>query len=166
MMKWLAKWWSGISAPDKATWDTLAEARNISAFNAMVGENLDRWQYNSGPTEAYPAAEMNNALDPDGGLTGIALTATGHEGYASLTAKPDAEESSNAVGCILYRDSAAPTPKSWAKAIAIFEATPDTSWSYDDSPLDAGTYHYKIAYFGDDGLIGALTSADVDATVT
>jgi hypothetical protein len=146
MMKWLAKWWAGISAGDKSSWDTLAAARNISAFNSMVGENLDRWQYNTGPSEAYPAAEANNTLYPDGTVqNGVILASTGYVGYATLSATPDTLDAADAVGCILYRADAAPTPKSWAKAIAIFEVTIGTAWSYDDSPLDAGTYHYKIA---------------------
>lgn len=166
MMRWLSQLWSGLTAGNKATWDELAAARDISGFNAFVGENLARWQLNTGPTNEFPAAETKTALSPAGGENGAILAATGHEGYASLSATPDGGDCVDAVGVILYRGDAIPTPKSWAKAIAIFAVTLNSEWSYDDTPLDAGTYHYKLAYFGNDGVIGDLSAADVEAVVT
>jgi len=167
MMKWLAQIWASISAPDQATWDDLAASREISAFNAMVGENLDRWQYNAGPTHTYPANETKGDLDPDSTLIdGVILATTGHEGYADGGATPDSFDAVCAIGVVLFRGSAAPTPLSWAKAIQIIPVTPGDAWTFTDSPLDAGTYHYKIAYFGDDGCISTLSAADNQAVVT
>lgn len=167
MMKWLSQIWSSLSAPDKATWDTLAEASQVSSFNAMVGNNLARWQANAGPTQAYPAAETNDDLLPDDvGVDGELLSTTGHDGFASGGATPDSTGAADAIAAILFRGAAAPTPLSWATAIQILAVTPGAAWTFTDSPLDAGTYHYKIAYFSDDGAIGALSAADNEAVVT
>jgi hypothetical protein len=167
MMKWVAKSWADCSAGNKLTWDALAAAKNISAFNAMVSENLDRWQYNSSPTRAYPAAEILNTLDPDAiGDDGVILTTTGYAGYAAVGAKPDTTANADAIAAVLFRAAAAPTPISWATAVAILAVTPGTAWNYTDSPLDAATYHYKLAYFSVDGCISALSAADNTAVVT
>lgn len=167
MMAWLATWWSSFTTGNKATWDALAASKEISSFNAFVGECLKRWQTNSGPTMEYPAAEANDTLDPDGVMNdGVILNTTGAAGYVDMYAKPDTTEASNAKGVMIFRGDAAPTPFSWAKCIKILEVTPGTQWTYTDSPLDAGTYHYKIAYFGDDGVISVLSAADNTGVVT
>jgi len=167
MMKWLSQIWSSLSDPDKATWDTLAEASQISSFNAMVGNNLARWQSNNGPTQAYPAAEAGTNVDADDvGVDGVILATAGHDGYANGGAIPDSDGASDAIGVVVFRGAAAPTPLNWASAIQMLPVTPGDDWTFTDSPLVAGTYHYKIAYFSDDGLIGALSAADNEAVVT
>jgi hypothetical protein len=67
---------------------------------------------------------------------------------------------------MLFRGAAAPTPLNWAQCVQILSVSPGDAWTFTDSPLDAGTYHYKIAYFGNDGVIGALSAADNTAVVT
>ncbi len=167
MMAWLAQWWSTFTPTMKATWDTLAASKEISSFNAYVGENLDRWQYNAGPTKEYPAAEALSSLDADAiGIDGVILATTGAAGYADLSATPDTAGAVHATQVMIFRGDAAPTPFSWAKCIKIIEVTPGAEWTYTDSPLDPGTYHYKIAYSSVDGCVGALSAADNTAVVT
>lgn len=167
MMAWLSKHWYGMTAPDKLTWATIAESRSISNFNAYVSDALERWQSNDAPTDQYPATETETSLAPDGvGDGGVILAAVGEVGYATLTATPDNTDCSGAYGAVIYRHSAAPTPKTWAKAIAVVDAQSGSEIEFTDSPLDAATYHYKIAYFADDGAFGALSAADVTAVVT
>lgn len=167
MMAWLAANWANVSAPDKATWAAIAVARSVSQFNAYTGENLDRWQCNTTPGDMYPAEEVLTTLGVDiVADDGVILSATGHAGYAALTALPDTTANAHAVAVIIFRSSAAPTPISWANAIKIINVTPGTVWTYDDSPLDAATYHYKIAYMSEDGCVSALSAADDDAVVT
>jgi len=167
MMKWLSQIWSSMGAPAKATWDDLAAAAQISSFNAMIGHNLARWQANAGPTQSYPAAEVETSLDADSVVVdGVILSTTGHEGYATGGATPDTPDAVDAIGVVIFRGSAAPTPLNWAQAVQILPVTPSAAWTFTDSPLEAGTYHYKIAYFGNDGVIGALSAADNQAVVT
>lgn len=167
MMKYLSQLWSSLSAGDKSSWDDLAAAGNYSAFNAYTGHNLSRWQSNKGPTSEYPAAEADTDLDADGVvIDGVILATSGHDGYATGSHKPDTNDASNAIAAILFRSSEAPTPLNWAMAVAIYPVTPGSEWTFTDSPLDAGTYHYKIALISDDGAIGALSAADNTAVVT
>lgn len=167
MMGYLSQLWNSVSAGDKATWDDLADASQISAFNAFVGHNLGRWQTNESPTQAYPAAEANTDLLPDSvGVDGVILASTGYEGYATLTGTPDSTGAADAVAVVILRDSAAPTAFDWAKCIKVMDVTPGAEWSYTDSPLDAATYHYKIAYISDDGAHSVLSAADNTAVVT
>lgn len=167
MMSWISQRWNGLSAPDKATWDDMAETKEISPFNAYVGENLDRWQTNDTPTDAFPAAEANTDLLPDDvGVDGAILVTTGHAGYATMAATPDSTGAADAVAVAIFRGAAAPTPFSWGACIKIVDVTPGAEWTYTDSPLDAATYHYKIAYLSDDGVHGALNAADNTAVVT
>lgn len=166
MMSYLSQLWNGVSAPDKLTWDDMAETKQISAFNAFVGENLDRWQLNTTPTQAFPAALANTDCLPDAvGVDGVVLASAGYAGYAYLYATPDSTGAADAVAAAIFRNSAAPT-KNWALCIAVIEVTPGSIWYYTDSPLDAATYHYKIAYLSDDGFSGSLSAADNTAVVT
>ncbi len=167
MMSWISQRWNGLSTPNKATWDDMAATKEISSFNAFVGENLDRWQLNTTPTDAFPAAGLNTDLLPDDvAIDGVLLSATGYAGYATAGATPDSTGAADAVGAVIFRGAVAPTPFNWGQAIAVIDVTPGAAWSYTDSPLVAGTYHYKIAYFGNDGVNGALSAADVQAVVT
>lgn len=166
MMSYLAKLWNGIASLDKATWDAIATSRNISAFNAFVGENLARWQTNKSPTKAYPAGEAGTLTDADGTSSdGVILASAGYAGYAEVGATPDSADNIDAIGVVIFRAAAAPT-LSWTNAIAVLPVTPGAAWTFADSPLAAGTYHYKIAYFSHDGLISALSAADNTAVVT
>ena len=167
MMSWISQRWNGLSAPNKATWDEMAEIKQISAFNAMVGENLDRWQQNDTPTDAFPAAEANTDLLPDDiGVDGAILVTNGHAGYATMSATPDSTGAADAVAVAIFRGAAAPTPFNWAQCIQVKDVTPGSEWTFTDSPLDAATYHYKIAYLSNDGVHGALSAADNTAIVT
>ena len=166
MMKYLSQLWSTIVAASGASWETIANSRNISKFNAFVSENLQRWQANNSPTFSFPAAGFNTTLDPDDvSVDGAILSAVGAAGYATLSAKPDSDGCLHGVGAIVYRGSAAPSGV-WSEAIGIFAITPGTSFEFVDSPLPAGTYHYKIRFFSDDGVLGDCSAADVSAVVT
>jgi hypothetical protein len=166
MMKYLSQLWSTIVVASGDSWETIANSRNISKFNAFVSENLQRWQANKAPTQDYPALEENDDLDCDGTAnTGVILAAVGAAGYATLSATADGVDAAYAVGAIIYRGSAAPSGV-WSEAIAVIPITLALKWEYVDSPLVAGTYHYKIRYFSDDGAIGDVSVADVSAVVT
>ncbi len=166
MMSYLSKVWNGIASQDKATWNAIAESRNISAFNAFIGECLSRWQINKAPTRAYPAAESVSNLNIDsveGG--GVLLSAVAGDGFITVGSTPDTLDAFGAVGVALFRGAAAPTPMSWANCIGVFPVSPGVAWSMVDAPLSPGTYHYKAALFSSSGGFGALSAADVNATV-
>jgi hypothetical protein len=157
MMSFLAQIWYGLTAPNKATWDDMAETKQISAFNAFVGENLSRWQNVSSPTKQFPAAEASTPL------TVTTQTLTGGIGHATIEITPSG---ATAIwGLLIFRDTAEITVPSWANCIAVLEADGANKVTHVDSPLEAGTYHYRTAVFNTDGILGTV-KADGTAVVT
>ena len=157
MMSFLAKQWAGISASPKASWEADATTNNISSFNQYVKANLMRWQMFKGPTQGNPAAELSTAL------TVTTHTSTGGEGHVTHTFTPSGGTS--IWGYILFRATAEITTANWNNAVAVIEADGANPVTYVDSPLDAGTYHYRVAAINVDGVIGTA-KADQTATVT
>lgn len=148
MFQYLTRVWAAIDGTAQATWDELAAGKAVSAFNAFVGENLQRWQMNKAPAHAYPAAESATAL------TVTTQTLTGGVGHAQVDVTPSA---ATAIGGILVlRDTAEITSFSWGKVVAVLPADGTNAVNFTDSPLAPGTYHYRTAVFTDDGVMGAL----------
>ena len=150
MLRFLSQHWASIAAPDKATWDDLAAASQISPFNAYVGRNGSRWREFQAPADAYPAAEAGTP--PVAALT----SATGGPSYIDLLLTLTTQNDCN--GVILFRSPTDTFDTSRANAIAVIEldaaAFAAGTLTYTDSGLDAGTYYYDARYFTDDGLLG------------
>ena len=157
MMSFLAQAWAAISAPDKATWAIKAAQKTISEFNAYVGENLARWQNFSGPTDADPAAEASTPL------TISAHQYTGGVGQVSLSVT--ASGTTALRGIALFRSTAEITTTDWTQCIKILEVATAGPHVYVDTPLAAGTYHYRACTVQDDGVLGTVL-ADATAVVT
>jgi hypothetical protein len=68
-------------------------------------------------------------------------------------------------GVAIFRDTAEITSPNWNKCIAVIPVGGDTTLNYVDSPLNAGTYHYRTAALTDDGVIGTI-HADGSAAAT
>lgn len=157
MMAFLAATWKAKSLPKWTGWAPAATARGISTFNAYVSENLARWQIGSPPTQVYPAAEATS---------GCAITSAplaGRAGYASAVITPAAN--ANIWGVAIFRDTAEITAPGWANCIAVVPRDGVTAFTYDDAPLDAGTYHYRFAAINTDGVMGTVLP-DASVVVT
>jgi hypothetical protein len=157
MMQFLAQAWAALGAGTKDDYDDLATAKAISAYNAYIGENLARWQLSKAPSQAYPPPEASGACV----ITSAPLT--GHAGYVSAVVTPAAN--ADIWGVIVYRDTAEITTPSWANAVAVIPRDDVTAFTFTDSPLEAGTYHYRFAQFNVDGVLGTVL-ADADVVVT
>jgi len=96
-------------------------------------------------------------------LTISDMTLTGFEGYATVSLTPSA--GTDIGGYVIYRDTAEITAPNWANAVAVIEADGANAVLHTDSPLDAGTYHYRAQAFCDDGISGTVI-ADDDVVVT
>lgn len=157
MMSFLSKVWASLTSVPKATWDEMAASRSISAFNAFVSYNLSRWQMYGAPSQAYPAAETisSPAIVP--------FTATGGRSTVQLSGTPVA--GTFGWGVLLFRSTSAIGTPSWSQLVAAVECAGESNFSYTDSPLEAGTYHYKAVPFSVDGKMGTATN-DTTATVT
>jgi len=157
MMQFLAQTWATIAAEVQATWVELADSRQISAFNAFVSNNLSRWQNFLGPSQANPAAETSTPL------TISAHTYTG--GSKQVTLSLTASGNTALQGIAIFRDTAEITTTDWTKCIHIIQCTTAGPHVFVDSPLDAGTYHYRACTVQTDGVLGTiLADASVVAT--
>jgi len=157
MMAFLAQIWVTLTAGNKATWADLAETKIISTFNAFTSECLARWQMVKALTQQYPAAEAST------GLTVTTQNLVGGTGCATITITPSGATS--IWGLLIFRDTAEITAPSWVNCIAVIPANGANAVAHVDTPLAAGTYHYRTAVFNVDGILGTV-HADGTCDVT
>lgn len=157
MMSFLAQAWAGLIAGEKDDYDAGALSKSISAFNEYMSQNLSRWQNFNSPSKNWPAEETSTPL------TVTTQTLTGGVGNVTIELTPSG---ATAIwGFLIFRSTAEITAPSWANCIAAIDANGASAVTYVDSPLDAGTYHYRSAAFNDDGILGTV-KADGTAVVT
>jgi len=157
MLTFLADAWASLSTANKDTYHDAAEARAISEFNEYTSQNLLRHQQNKAPSKATPPAEASGACV----ITSAPLT--GHQGYADAVVTP--ATNANIWGVMVFRDPAAITVPSWANCVAVVYRATVAAFTFVDSPLAAGTYHYRFAQFNIDGVLGTVL-ADASVVVT
>lgn len=157
MFGMLAAAWGALAANVKSTWDALAVSLNVSSFNAYMKVNMTRWRNFETPTQAYPAAETIS------GTTVATLVTTGGDGKVDISGT--LTSGTDQWGVIIFRDTAEITVPSWDKVIAVLPTDGGTAFTMVDSPLTAGTYHYRAAAYTEDGDIGVV-KADQTATAT
>jgi hypothetical protein len=157
MLAFLATAWKAKALPKWTGWAAEATARMISTYNAYIAENLSRWQLNKPPTQVYPAAEATS------GCLITTAPLTGHAGFASAVITP--ATNANIWGVAIFRDVAEITAPGWVHCIAIVPRANVTAFTYDDAPLEAGTYHYRFAAINTDGVMGTVL-ADASCVVT
>lgn len=157
MMAFLAQQWTNLTAGEKATYDDAAEAKAISSFNEYTSYNLQRWQLFDPPSKAYPAAEASTPL------TVSDMTLTGGDGNVLVQLTPSA--ATDIWGFVILRSDAEITAPNWNQVVKVLEADGVSQVQWTDTPLDAGTYHYRAAVINDDGKMGTVI-ADDTATVT
>jgi hypothetical protein len=155
MMSFLAKQWTNLTSGEKASYATAAAAKAISPFNQFVSENLLRWQTFNTPSKESPAAEASTPL------TVTTQTLTGGVGQITLALTPSG--ATDIWGFLIFRDTAEITTPSWANVVAVIEADGANAVTHVDSPLEAGTYHYRTAVFNEDGIKGTVHADDSEA---
>jgi len=156
MLSFLSQQWDGLSIPEKATWKDLAEATNISTFNAYIAYNVRRWRENRGPTQGYPAAEAGTAVT-------IGQVGTGGARSAEIVNTPSA--ATIGWGMAIFRKPTAGATKTYNMLIKIVPISGVSAITWIDAPLAAGHWFYASCFVCDDGSLGALCSED-DCTVT
>jgi hypothetical protein len=157
MMKFLSQDWKNLSAPNKATWDTLAAQTTISPFNAFISYNMARWRRFLGPSKVDPATEAST------GLTVSAITAVGAIHQMTVTVTPSA--GTNIWGMAIFRSPTGTFDGVFSNCIAVIIANGASAVAYVDTPLVAGTYYYSAKIINIDGKFGT-ESAEATGTVT
>lgn len=154
-MKFLARWWATLSAPEQSSWDTLAAAKSISAFNAYVAENLTRWQ--NGNT---PIADADATGGTPSGVTVSNATMTVTPDIRSATVVLENGGLGSTDIAIIYRSQEDGFTPSWANAIAILDA-PSGVATLVDSPLVAGAYFYRAQFSLRGGKKGTISAQSI-----
>lgn len=154
MMRFLSTRWAALTAGQQSSWLPLSEVDNISAFNAYVRFNMNRWtQWTDplvDPAQAAGTIPVMGALTATPGVKQVSLSQV-------ITTANDID------GIVIARSTATGyTPaKTDTKYVARFTASPVVVV---DTPMVAGTYFYRIAGFTNGGARSAFI-AQVQAIV-
>lgn len=159
MFKFLSQQWSGMSAPDKATWVTLAEAKVVSPFNAYVSQGQLRWKNFNSPSQAYPAAEVGVLGTP------AATFPSAAGGVSSITISMQLSAAADNWGFLLYRSTSTGFTPSLSNVIAVVQLASTNVVTFVDTPLDPDTYYYDLSLITNDGVTG-LPEGEISATAT
>ena len=65
MFAFLSKAWTDLTAPEQASWQTIADQVVASPFNAYIKANMKRWHNFFTPTQDDPAGEAGSGSDND-----------------------------------------------------------------------------------------------------
>jgi len=155
--RFLSQIWAGLTAANKATWESRASAAAIATFNAFMSYNQFRWRNFNGPTKEDPA------IDTAFSGTMGALAAVG--GIRAITVTQPVTAAGNGWGCAFFRSPTGTFETAFNNLVRIlpFAATDDIVFV--DTPLDPGTYYYDTRPLTDDGAKGTETG-EVNATAT
>ena len=157
MFAFLTQDWTHLIAGEKDDYNVGALAKSISPFNEFLSQNMSAWQNFTTPSKNWPAEAVSTPL------TITTLTTTGGLGMVTCQITPSG--ATGIWGLLLFRETAAITTPSWANCIIALPANGANMVTFVDTPLVAGTYHYRAAAFNDDGIMGTV-KADQTAVVT
>ena len=144
MFKYLSQIWAGLTAGNKATWESRADDKVISPFNAFMGYNQARWRNFLGITKEDPATAA--------GTEGIWGVATATAGVRQITVLHPLTTANDQWALGIHRAAGTGFDVSFANCIAIIEAITPGDIIYVDTPLAAGTYYYNFSKFTEEGL--------------
>ncbi|MDD3530473.1 MAG: hypothetical protein PHS77_11405 [Gallionellaceae bacterium] len=156
-LKFLAQAWAGVDSTPKGSWSDLADASQISNFNAYSRKNLQRWREFQAPSQTYPAAETGNQP--------VATLASAIGGAAHIDLTFTVTTLNDVWGVMIFRSPTGTFDTSRANCIAILEVDSTGTLTYTDSDLPAGTYYYDARFFTKEGALGD-EQGEVSATAT
>lgn len=157
IIAFLGQEWATVGASPAATWEEPAKQSNIAPFNSFVGVNAFDWRNGKWPSKSYPAARSSTAPSAP------TVSATGGQREVSLNITKGA--TAPTWGYSIHRANATGLTPAWTNAVALVPKDGSGNATFIDSPLDAGTYYYKVVPFNEDGKPGSASS-EANATVT
>lgn len=159
MMQWLAKRWAiDLSAADQATWQPLAEPKNVPPFNAYLSYNLERWGRFLAPSTTYPA--------PGGGSGAIPFpTLTAIDGVGQITIEWTVPTPNDAWGFAIHRDPTSPITPDRNNLVHVGVLIDPGTHRFVDRPLQPGSYTYVAQQYLTTGAKSFSTS-NVTANAT
>ena len=156
MFKFLSQVWAGLTAGNKATWETRADDMVVSTFNAFLSYNQKRWRNFTGVTIEDPALAA--------GTIGVLANEAATAGVRSILLDIDVTTLNDNLAIAIFRELTTGFSTAWDNCIAVIPAAAAASFVYVDSPLDPDQYFYNFRALTDEGLMGA-EHGEVDDTV-
>lgn len=157
MFKFLSQIWNGLTAGNKATWESRADDLVASPFNAFMSYNQKRWRDFDTPTNEDPATETGTIPT---GPTGVATPSVRTMTLAITDGvnPPD-------FGYAIFRSLTGTFTLAWDNCIAVVPWDSGGVTEYIDGPLEPDQYFYNAIGFLDTGLEGA-DGTEFDGTIT
>ncbi|GAG41729.1 unnamed protein product [marine sediment metagenome] len=159
MFKFLAENWAPLGAPDKASYETLADSMAISPFNAYIRANQRRWRNYKAPSRNIAAPETGDVCTWNGGTP----AATGGPSNVTLAMTPAAREEN--WGVAIFRSTGTGFTPGISNCVAVLLVNTEDEFTWVDSPLTVDTYYYDTRRFTVEGLWGAL-DGEINAAST
>jgi len=157
MFSFLAKDWANLLAGDQSSWETRADQKVISPFNAYMGFNQDRWRNFLAPATADPP----DVIDTPSTLGASSATA----GVRSITVNQAVTAAADGWGIMVFRALAPGFTTAFDNLVFAGPIVGTDDINFVDSPLVPDTYYYNIRGFTEDGQLGA-EEGEINATVT
>ncbi len=157
IFKFLSQNWASVIAGSQATWETRADQKVVSPFNAYMGYNQARWRDFLAPSSHDPAA----ALDTPATIG----TTTATAGVRSITLGIPITSDDDGWGVLAFRALSPGFSTAFDNLIGVAKITGVDTFNIIDTPLDPDTYYYNFREFTLDGQLGA-EDGEINATVT
>ena len=155
--KFLSQIWSTLSSGQKADWETRANVKTVSPFNAFVSYNQYRWRDFLAPSIADPATEDDT--NRVAGALGLTL------GVRSITATQAITTANAGWAVALFRSPTGSFDTTFDNLIAIRPISGTDDVVFVDSPLDPGAYYYDTRMISLAGKLSDETGEETETVV-
>jgi hypothetical protein len=157
MFKFLSQDWTNIGATPQASWETRADQKIISPFNAFMGYNQFRWRDFLAPTNTDPEATTD--------VQAVVGVTTAVAGVRSVTLTVPITTANDGWGVLIFRSLTTAFATAFDNLIGVVKVNGTDTLTWVDSPLVADTYYYNFRAFTLDGQLDA-EDGEINATVT
>ena len=157
MFKFLAQQWQNLTALDQASWETRADQKIISPFNAFVGFNQDRYRNFLAPATLDPPAVADTPAT-------LGIT-TAVAGVRSITVTAPITTAADGWGVMVFRSLSTGFATAFDNLVHVGKIVGAADIVFVDSPLVPDEYFYNFREFTEDGQLNA-EDGEISATVT
>lgn len=147
MMKWLTQSWVDVDAPDRATYQDIADGLVASTFNAFISENLKAWHNFLAPSFPYPATR-----DDDIGTLTAGLTPVWEENRIGFAIEMDLRNDNR--GLIIFASATGDFDTSVGNAIMVLTVNELKTYTPYWTPPSVQEWFFDHRLFSNHGTLG------------
>ena len=147
LFKFIAQNWAAIGAVNQATWETRADQKVVSPFNAYMGYDQSRWRDFLAPSQHDPADDTGTPA-VTGAITAVA-------GVRSATLTIPITTANDGWGVMAFRSLSSGFSTAFDNLIGAGLIVGTADVVVVDTPLTPETYYYNFREFTIDGQLGA-----------